>query len=57
MTLFRGLVLPEIAFFRKKKESTATREEQGSKRGPFLHIYKKIYFFDVDRWIRVEKLV
>ena len=23
----------------------------------FLHIYKKVWFFDVDRWIRVEKLV
>ena len=59
MTLFRGLVFPEIVFFseKKKQESTATQEEQGSKRGPFLHIYKKIYFFDVDRWIRVEKLV
>ena len=56
MTLLRGLVFPEIVFFLKKKESTATQEEQGSKRGPFLHIYKKIYCF-VDRWIRVEKLV
>ena len=56
-TLFRGLVFPEIVVFLKKKESTATQEEQGSKKGPFLHIYKKIYFFEVDRWIRVEKLV
>ena len=57
ITLLGGLFSPEIVFFLKKKESTATQEEQGSKRGPFLHIYKKIYFFDVDRWIRVEKLV
>ena len=56
MTLWEGFFFPEIMFF-LKKESTATQEEQGSKRGPFLHIYKKIYFFDVDRWIRVEKLV
>ena len=57
MTLWEGLFFPGIVLFLKKKESTATQEEQGSKRGPFLHIYKKIYFFDVDRWIRVEKLV
>ena len=58
LTLYGGLCFPEIVVFpRKKKESTATQEEQGSKRGPFLHIYKKIYFLDVDRWIRVEKLV
>ena len=57
MTLWEGLFFPEIVFFLKKKESTATQEEQGSKKGPFLQIHKKIYFFDVDRWIRVEKLV
>ena len=42
-------------FSEKKKELTATQEEQGSKRGSFLHIYKKKN--DVDRWIRVEKLI
>ena len=54
---FGGSLFSRNRFFSGKKESTATQEEQGSKRGPFLHIYKKIYFFDVDRWIRVEKLV
>ena len=57
LTLYGSLCFPEIVFFLEKKESTATQEEQGSKRGPFLHIYKTIYFFDVDRWIRVKKLV
>ena len=34
MTLWEGLFFPGIVFFLKKKESTATQEEQGSKRGP-----------------------
>ena len=58
MILWEGLVFPEIVLFsEKKKESAAAQEEQGSKKGPFLQIHKKIYFFDVDRWIRVKKLV
>ena len=54
---FQGSCFSRNRFFSEKKESTATQEEQGSKRGPFLHICKKTYFFDVDRWIWVEKLV
>ena len=32
IALVRGLVFPEIVFSEKKKESTATQEEQGSKK-------------------------
>ena len=54
----KQLPFGRVSVFQKSSfYSTATQEEQGSKRGPFLHIYKKIYFIDVDRWIRVEKLV
>ena len=34
LTLYGGLCFPEIILFLKKKESTATQEEQGSERGP-----------------------
>ena len=37
------LFFPGIVFFFWKKKSTATQAEQGSKRGPFVPIYKKIF--------------
>ena len=57
MILFRGLVFPEIVFFLKKKRINGNTGGTGLKKEIFLQIYKKIYFFDVDRWIGVEKLV
>ena len=57
MSLFRGLVFPEIVFFLKKKRINGNTGGTGLKKEIFLQIYKKIYFFDVDRWIGVEKLV
>ena len=43
MTLFRGLVFPEIVFFWEKK-STATQEEQGSKKRSFSRSTRKFIF-------------
>ena len=57
MTLWEGLCFTEIVFFLKKKRINGNTGGTGLKKEIFLQIYKNIYFFDVDRWIRVEKLV
>ena len=55
MTLFRGLVFPEIVYFLGKINGN-TGGTGLKKRSLSPHLQEKI-FFDVDRWIRVEKLV
>ena len=57
MTLWEGLFFPGIVFFSEKKRINGNTGGTGLKKEIFLQIYKKIYFSDVDRWIRVEKLV
>ena len=54
---FGGSLFSRNRLFSEKKRINGNTGGTGLKKEIFLQIYKKIYFFDVDRWTRVEKLV